>query len=175
MKQIEWNWKGVFGFFQKNRWAVLVLLAGLLLLLWPSGGKRETTAQSDRRQAEQHYEYDLEALERKLTSTLSNVQGAGKTEVVLTLASTGSVELAENQTTKDGSVETGVVIVKNGSNQEEVVEVAQQYPVFLGALVVSDGGGDPQVKLQLLQAVKALTGLSSDQISICERSGGDQT
>lgn len=173
MKQIEWNWKGVIRFFQKNRWAALVLLAGLLLLLWPSGGTSDGSAQTDRRQAEQHYEYDLEVLEKKLTSTLSNIHGAGKTEVMLTLASTGSVELAKNQTSKDGSVETGVVIVKNGSNQEEVVEVAQQYPAFLGALVVSDGGGDPQVKLQLLQAVKALTGLSSDQISICERSGGD--
>ena len=55
------------------------------------------------------------------------------------------------------------------------MEVAQQYPAFLGALVVSNGGGDPQVKLDLLQAVKALTGLGSDQISICERSGGNES
>ena len=60
-------------------------------------------------------------------------------------------------------------------HREDVVEVAQQYPAFLGALVVSDGGGDPQVKLDLLQAVKALTGLGSDQISICERSGGNES
>ena len=114
-------------------------------------------------------------MEEKLANTLSQVEGAGRTQVVLTLATTGSVKLAENQTSKDGSVETQVVVVKRGSNQEDVVEVAQQYPAFLGALVVSNGGGDPQVKLDLLQAVKALTGLGSDQISICERSGGNES
>lgn len=175
MKITEWNGKIILQFFQKNRWAVLVLFAGLLLLLWPSGGSHRETTQTEQSSRIQNYEYDLAVLEKKLTQTLSNIQGAGTTEVVLTLASTGSIELAENRTSKDGTVETGVVVIKNGSNQEEVMEVAQQYPVFLGALVVSEGGRDPQVKLQLLQAVKALTGLSSDQISICERSGGDQT
>lgn len=174
MKGFTWNSKAVLQFFQKNRWTALLLLVGLALLLWPTGGTGDngTPAATERRQ---QYEYDLESLEEKLADTLSQVDGAGKTQVVLTLGTTGSVELAENQTSKDGSVETQVVVVKKGSNQEDVVEVAQQYPAFLGALVVSDGGGDPQVKLDLLQAVKALTGLGSDQISICERSGGNES
>ena len=172
MKGFTWNSKAVLQFFQKNRWTALLLLVGLALLLWPTGrtGDNSTPAATEQRQ---QYEYDLESLEEKLADTLSQVDGAGKTQVVLTLATTGSVELAENQTSKDGSVETHVVT--KGSTQEDVVEVAQQYPAFLGALVVSDGGGDPQVKLDLLQAVKALTGLGSDQISICERSGGNES
>lgn len=174
MKEFTWNGKAVLQFFQKNRWTALLLLVGLALLLWPAGGMGDKSTPSAMEQRQQ-YEYDLESLEKKLTNTLSQVDGAGKTQVVLTLATTGSVELAENQTSKDGSVETQVVVVKRGSNQEEVVEVTQQYPAFLGALVVSDGGDDPQVKLNLLQAVKALTGLGSDQISICERSGGNES
>ena len=171
MKGFTWNSKAVLQFFQKNRWTALLLLVALLL--WPTGGTGDNSTPAATEQRQQ-YEYDLESLEEKLADTLSQVDGAGKTQVVLTLATTGSVELAENQTSKDGSVETQVVVVKKGSNQEEV-EVAQQYPAFLGALVVSDGGGDPQVKLDLLQAVKALTGLGSDQISICERSGGNES
>lgn len=174
MKGFTWNSKAVLQFFQKNRWTALLLLVGLALLLWPTGGTGDNSTPAATEQRQQ-YEYDLESLEEKLADTLSQVDGAGKTQVVLTLATTGSVELAENQTSKDGSVETQVVVVKKGSNQEDVVEVAQQYPAFLGALVVSDGGGDPQVKLDLLQAVKALTGLGSDQISICERSGGNES
>lgn len=173
MKGFTWNSKAVLQFFQKNRWTALLLLVGLALLLWPTGGTGDNSTPAATEQ--QQYEYDLESLEEKLADTLSQVEGAGRTQVVLTLATTGSVELAENQTSKDGSVETQVVVVKRGSNQEDVVEVAQQYPAFLGALVVSDGGGDPQVKLDLLQAVKALTGLGSDQISICERSGGNES
>ena len=174
MKGFTWNSKAVLQFFQKNRWTALLLLVGLALLLWPTGGTGDNSTPAATEQRQQ-YEYDLESLEEKLADTLSQVDGAGKTQAVLTLATTGSVELAENQTSKDGSVETQVVVVKKGSNQEDVVEVAQQYPAFLGALVVSDGGGDPQVKLDLLQAVKALTGLGSDQISICERSGGNES
>lgn len=174
MKGFTWNGKAVLQFFQKNRWTALLLLVGLALLLWPTGGTGEKNAPAEHDRGQQ-YEYDLERLEEKLAESLSQVDGAGRTQVVLTLASTGSVELAENQTSKDGSVETQVVVVKEGTNQEGVVEVTQQYPAFLGALVVSDGGGDPQVKLNLLQAVKALTGLGSDQISICERSGGNES
>ena len=42
-------------------------------------------------------------------------------------------------------------------------KVAGQYD-----LVVCAGGGDPQVRLRLVEAVSALTGLGSDRISICE-------
>ena len=131
MKGFTWNGKAVLPFFQKNRWTALLLLVGLALLLWPTGGTGDNSTPAATEQRQQ-YEYDLESLEEKLANTLSQVDGAGKTQVVLTLATTGSVELAENQTSKDGSVETQVVVVKNGSNQEDVVEVAQQYPAFLG-------------------------------------------
>ena len=133
MKGFTWNSKAVLQFFQKNRWTALLLLVGLALLLWPTGGTGDNSTPAATEQRQQ-YEYDLESLEEKLADTLSQVDGAGKTQVVLTLATTGSVELAENQTSKDGSVETQVVVVKKGSNQEDVVEVAQQYPAFLGAL-----------------------------------------
>ena len=178
MKGKQLNWKAVQQFVQKNRYAALIILLGLFLLLWPFGGGTDSgdSAQSGKTDCipgASGYEYNLTDLEEKLTKVLSQIRGAGETQVILTLSSTGSVVLAENQTSEDGSVETEVVIVKNGSNQEGVVEVEQQYPTFLGALVVCVGGGTAQVKLEMLQAVKALTGLSSDQISICERSGGD--
>ena len=177
MKGKQLNWKAVQQFVQKNRYAALIILAGLLLLLWPFGGSGDDGQnQGDGNNSVRtvsEYEYNLTDLEEKLTKVLSQIRGAGETQVILTLSSTGSVVLAENQTSEDGSVETDVVIVKSGSNQEGVVEVEQQYPAFLGALVVCEGGGNAQVKLEMLQAVKALTGLSSDQISICERSGGD--
>ena len=165
MKGKQLNWKAVQQFVQKNRYAALIILLGLFLLLWPFGGRTDSgdSAQSGKTDCipgASGYEYNLTDLEEKLTKVLSQIRGAGETQVILTLSSTGSVE-------------TEVVIVKNGSNQEGVVEVEQQYPTFLGALVVCEGGGNAQVKLEMLQAVKALTGLSSDQISICERSGGD--
>lgn len=166
--------KAIQQFIRNNRYVALIILAGLLLLLWP-GGKEQGRPGGEEQtfQSVGSYEYDLTALERKLTEALSQVEGAGKTHVVLTLSTAGSVALAENRTEEKGALKTDVVIIKCGSGQEGTVEIERQYPVFLGALVICEGGGNAHVKLEMLQAVKALTGLRSEQISICERSGGE--
>ena len=41
-------------------------------------------------------------------------------------------------------------------------------PQFRGALVVCAGGDDPGVRLQVIRAVSALTGLGSDCITVCQ-------
>ena len=173
MNMGQLDWKGAQRFLHKNRGIVLLILAGLLLLLWPGGGREAESEQLPESPQLGNYEYDLSALEEKLTETLSQVEGAGRTRVVLTLSTTGCVALAENRTRQADTVKTDVVLIRRGSNQEGVVEVERQYPVFLGALVVCEGGGNARIRLELLQAVKALTGLRGEQISICERAGGE--
>ena len=59
--------------------------------------------------------------------------------------------------------------MSTGSGTEEAVSVKTIYPEFQGALVVCQGAGNASVKLEVLKAVSAITGLSSDQISICQR------
>ena len=76
MKGFTWNSKAVLQFFQKNRWTALLLLVGLALLLWPTGGTGDNSAPAATEQRQQ-YEYDLESLEEKLANTLSQVDGAG--------------------------------------------------------------------------------------------------
>ena len=44
-------------------------------------------------------------------------------------------------------------------------------PQFRGALVVCPGGGDAQIRLKLIEAVSALTGLGADRISVCQGGG----
>ena len=68
----------------------------------------------------------------------------------------------------DGSGSSTVVTIGGGSAGEVVVPLQTLAPDFRGALVVCPGGNDPQVKLRLLEAVSALTGLSSHRISVCE-------
>ena len=40
-----------------------------------------------------------------------------------------------------------------------------------GAVVVCEGGGDASVRLKLMEAVSALTGLGTDKIAICKGKG----
>ena len=151
----------------KFRYAGLVLLAGVLLLLWPAGG----AAQQEENAAVQETgaEFDLEELERRLGETLSQIAGVGETSVILTLRSSGEEVLAENTSRDDTRQETDTVIVSGGSGTERPVMVQTIYPEFQGAIVVCAGGNDPAVRLSVTQAVGAITGLSSDKISICQR------
>ena len=42
----------------------------------------------------------------------------------------------------------------------------ETYPQYRGALVVCEGGGNDAVRLQVIAAVSALTGLGSDRIAV---------
>lgn len=169
----ELDWQAARTFLRRNRAIALVILAGLLLLLWPEGSSGQRQEPQTEPVTAGICEYDLRELEEKLTETLSQIRGAGRTRVMLTLSATGQVRLAESRTQEGDTLKTDVVILRRGTNQEGVVEVERQYPVFLGALVVCEGGGEPRVRLELLRAVKALTGLRSEQISICEKTEGE--
>ena len=157
----------------KYKYALLVLLLGIVLLLWPSG-KTEEDAAPPATQAEQTGTTDLAQLEASLSRVLAQVDGAGQVQVMLTLK-TGMQYLyqtdqtQETQETADGlrsSTTSQTVIVSNGSSQERAVVSRTIYPTFQGALVVSSGADQPRVKLDLVNAVSSLTGLSADKITV---------
>lgn len=157
------RWKGALG---KYIYVVLIMAAGMVLLLLPSGGrdspKEDTPAQ------EEGASFDLDAFETKLERVLSRIEGAGETRVVLTLDGGSRQVLARNQEREgDGGVNNTVVTVGKGSGAQDVVPLQTVAPEFRGALVVCPGGGDARVRLQLIEAVSALTGLGSDRISVC--------
>ena len=111
-------------------------------------------------------------LEDRLEQALSQISGAGEVEVVLTLKSGPQQVLAQDvDTTVDDRGTQSVlssVVVSHGGGEEEAVVIQQLSPQYQGALVVCSGGDDPQVRLRLVEAVSALTGLGADQISVCK-------
>ena len=148
--QLRERWKGAL---KRYQYVLLVMAAGVLLMMLPmgpSGGSEEAQGPP-----EGEGQFDLELFEEKLSQVLSDIQGAGKTRVVLTLKS-GSRQILAQNVERDGERSSAsAVTVGQGAGTE-------------GALVVCPGGGDPAVQLRLLEAVSALTGLGSDRISICE-------
>lgn len=157
------RWRGALKQYQA---VLLVIIVGVALLLLPSGGRdspdnREPPAQ------EEGTAFDLEAFEKKLAQVLSQVEGAGDVRVVLTLDGGSRQMLARNQERdRDGGGSSTVATVGRGSGNQEVVPLQVMAPRFRGALVVCPGGGNAQVRLRLVEAVSALTGLGADRISI---------
>lgn len=146
---------------EKYKYALLVLLAGLVLLLLPSGNTRQETAKAP----ETEITWTQEDLEEKLTQLIGSMDRAGRVKVALTLEEGPFSELAEDQES-DGSWKT--VTVQRSEGGTETVVVRSSSPKYRGALVVCDGGNIPEVKLNIVEAVCALTGLSSDRVTVAK-------
>ena len=155
------DWRKLLG---KYQYALLVMAVGALLLLIPAGEREEPPPQGGDRSGAQ---FEVEDFERRLETVLSAIRGAGKTRVVLTLDSGTRQILAQDSRQEERGDSTSVVTVGRGSGKEEVVPLQTVAPSFRGALVVSPGAEDPEVRLALVEAVSALTGLGSDQIAVC--------
>ena len=152
---------GLSSRLKKYKWVVV----GLLLLAWPAGKENQAETAAETPQT-----FDLAATEARLAEALSQIRGAGEVTVVLTLAGGPRQVLAQDvdQAAERGQERRETVVVSRGSGGQEAVAVQEVSPEYQGALLVCPGGGDPTVRLQLTQAVAALTGLGADKISISE-------
>ena len=142
-------------------WVLLALCAGLLILL-PKRSAAEASPQT------REFSFSLEAEEKRMEEALSRIEGAGKVTVLLSLEASEEREYARNLDSDRQSDE-------DSARREERSEVARvgenaltvkiAYPRYRGALVVTEGSGSG-LKLAVTQAVAALTGLSTDRITV---------
>ena len=165
--------KGLRALWERNKFVLLVIAAGAALLLLPalpggSGAAGESAAAA----GEEADAFQVEALEKRMEEALSRITGVGEVRVVLTLQSSPRQILAQDTDSSVRGEETeaslSTVIVSKGSGVEGTVTLQQISPQYQGALVVCSGGGNPSVRLQVVEAVSALTGLGADRISVCE-------
>ena len=156
--------------FDKYKYLILVCLVGLLLLLWPqkTGELAEDNAKKNKETVEQ-----TAALEAQMEQLFSQISGVGKVKVMLTLKSSQEtvyaydVDQNRNQQEKGEtqSNKTEMVIVGSGNGETPVVTKTHM-PEYMGAVVVCEGADNAKVCLQLTQAVRSLTGITSDNIVI---------
>lgn len=152
--------------WKKYRFVVLILLLGVALMLLPAGKDKEM----NREQAQTGEAFSLEDTERRMEEILGRIEGTGKLQVMLTLKSGARLYLAEDteESAQDGALQRKkeTVTVNRGSGYEDVIVTQQVYPLYQGAVVVCQGGDRAAVRLAVTEAVAALTGLSSDKISV---------
>jgi stage III sporulation protein AG len=161
---------------KKNKFIVIVLLIGLVLILLPTGSRGD---KSEAQPAEtQPVSFLLSEQEARIAAALSKIEGAGQVEVVLTLK-TGTEQILATDKSSSGttrgegasaenSTETKstTVVVSSGGSVESPVTLKTVYPEYLGALVVCEGADNPTVAYQIVKAVAGLTGLGTDKIVV---------
>lgn len=161
--------EGVRGTWEKYKYVILVALVGMGLLLWPEEKQQITEVPAGET-------VSAVQIQREMEQLLSNIAGVGDVRVMLTLDTDGERILAQDtHLTYSGDAmnpekydRASEIILKDGAAGDEPVIVRQTYPAYRGALVVCQGGGRPEVRLAVTEAVAALTGLPSDRISVAE-------
>lgn len=147
------------------KYVLLVIAAGLVLLLLPHS---EADGDQAQRQESDGTDRSVAELEDKLAETLTHIRGAGRVSVVLTVDGGTERTYASNRTQSQEEREEEILVISRGSGVEEAVVKQERYPVYRGALVVCEGGEDPEVCLEITRAVAVLTGLGADRISVCK-------
>lgn len=153
-------------FLGQYRYVLLMMVVGVVLLLLP-GGEEEGVALNLETVDEVVAVEEISSLEERLSVALSQIAGAGETQVILTLEDSGQRVLAENLEQDDTAATSETVILSDASRGETVVELQSISPTFRGALVVSQGASSSAVQLELISAVSVLTGLPTNKIAIC--------
>ena len=154
----------------KNKYVFLVVAVGVVIMLLPvsSGGKTEQTGQTSVQ--ESTLPFSLEEQEQKLERLLEQIPGVGKATVMLALKNGGRQILAENtdaSQSESGTERTVETVILSGSGGEEKT-VTLQYiaPEYAGAVIVAEGAQQAEIQLKITNAVRSVTGLSSDRITV---------
>ncbi len=149
-------------FLGKYKFVILILALGLVLMALP-GKKEETPAPDPPETGELTVAQELSAL-------LSQIQGAGKVEVMLTLASGEETlyQSDESLTSNAGatSQDRDTVTVTDAQRAQTGLVRQVNPPVYRGAVVACQGADDPKIRLAIVEAVSKATGLGADRISV---------
>ena len=177
MEREKGKWMKPLEVLGRYKYVLLVVALGALLLAWP-----QRTEDSGGTQVEPAVEQqgELEELETAMEDILGKISGVGRVEVMLTLQSSGEKVLASDSTLRySGNVQapddydrsTETVILSDGG-EDSVIVTQGRSPQYRGALVVCEGGGSDAVRLQVTEAVAALTGLGTDRIAVVHWQSG---
>ena len=157
---------------QKYQFAVLILLAGVVLMLLPVG--KEAKAPEEGEETVETTLDDCDALETRLEELLGQIEGAGKVRVLLSLESGPAVtyqeDVIKNREGENQELRKETVFASSGGSETPVV-VMTTYPRYKRAVVVCQGADSPAVKLCIVQAVYSITGLGSDKITVVRMKG----
>ncbi len=146
---------------QGKRLVLLLGAGGMLLILlseWlPSPGAEQKAASGT---GDTAAAYKVQ-LEQQLSGLIGQMDGAGKTQVMVTLETGDQTVYAVDTKTGEGSAEQTHVLTDGGALAETVYTPAVQ-----GVAVVCEGGDQIHVIAQITEMLSALLGLSTSRISV---------
>lgn len=141
------------------------VLAMLLLLLsefLPGSSTQKTTVSAVPTAAVSQYQTQLE---QQLEELISQLQGAGKTTVMVTLTTGEETVYAVDTQTGDVQQQETHVLLQDGSALAETTYL----PQVCGVAVLCEGGGDVRVAARITELLHSLLDLPANRICVEQR------
>lgn len=108
-----------------------------------------------------------ENIEKRLTSIVSSIDGAGRTEVMVTLASGDENVYAVKEKISDGSKEREYIVIDSDKNESGLLLKVIE-PEIRGVAIVCEGADSAKIRQEIISSVSAVLGISTNRISIAK-------
>ncbi len=172
---------------------ILIIICTIGLIVWDTFSKKPIKNGMDTDSKEQEKEAKYEEIEKgknynhnsqmQLKHILRQIKGVGEVEVMITYESTAEVvpasnvtksnQITEEKDSQGGSRTTTQeersenVVTKNETNDLMVIKEIK--PKVKGVVIVAEGAGDIQVKMQLIEAAKTIFQIPSFKVMVYEK------
>lgn len=168
----------------------LLIVAGLVLLIASFDGKEEHKTQTqiniqneEKQSEEQQLNTYIENMETRLTNVLSQVDGIGKVQVMITAKATQEkvvlkdapykkTTVKEEDSTgatresKETTSEEGTILEKQQDGSESPYITKELQPEIEGVVVIAEGAAQKQIEAEINDAVVALFSVPSHKIKV---------
>lgn len=123
-------------------------------------------------------------LQDELEEILSKISGVGQVRVLVTYSETSETvpmynETHTESTTQENDTNGGVRTIQQTNNSKEIIYEEQSgekvpitkkvvLPKIEGAIVIAEGANNTNIKVNIIQAVEAVTGLPTHKVQVFE-------
>lgn len=156
---------------------VCVIIIAVLLIIYFNVNEDTVIKSSETSGASDSEQTGLtDGLEERLSSILSEIDGAGEVKVMITYVSTSEQVTASTNnshtTTTNGTNGQTTTTTTTSSpiiSNSQVIVLQEKMPEVKGVIIVADGASDVRVRLSLLQATSTVLGVNANSIQIFTR------
>lgn len=149
--------------FEKYKFVLLIVALGIVFMMLPTGDGDEILKNSE------PVSVQASSITDELCTILGQIQGVGKVRVMITEQTGAETVYQVDEDRTEGSDTNSVrreTVILSGNGAESGLIQTVTPPTYLGAIIVCQGADSPAVRLAVIDAVSAVTGISTDRISV---------
>lgn len=122
-------------------------------------------------------------LQQELEDILSKIEGVGKVKVLVTYTESSEIVAMYNENknvsvTEEADTTGGTRTIESTDSSKEIIMDGENKPIteklimpkVEGAIIIAEGGGNINIKSNIVQAVSAVTGVATHKIQVFEMS-----